>query len=355
MPAIRTDRTALHRDMELLTLDDAGLQQASTHNEFSLRKCATPTPSSPSSSRLNPPTSTTKPTKRKKSSNAFILFRSHAIVNKMLPKTVTHQNDVSRMVAELWRAQDSETRAHFFRMAAEEKLKCMMEDGVEIVERKKKTRAARPAQKRAKESRAATQIPTPPPSPRTELDVPPSPALSSVSSSSSGSIDSSSSLRYPISPVDMHLPALPRVSPLELPADIASPSLAPFEPEADIYTVDPESDFSSYAFEWSATLPASSLSLKQCDSPIPADNALDLYFGPSNFESGLSGDASVGSNSNPYPDFLYGTLFPLTNTVSPSMIDNGFADALLDLAAWSSSEFSQSLDFGFASGSGALF
>ncbi|KAL5508786.1 hypothetical protein ACEPAG_7241 [Sanghuangporus baumii] len=64
---------------------------------------------------------TTLSSKKRRSPNAFILYRSYIIAEKLYPPWMTHQNDVSRYVAERWKAASVSERNKFFRMAEDEK------------------------------------------------------------------------------------------------------------------------------------------------------------------------------------------------------------------------------------------
>lgn len=115
------------------TLQTAYLE--STRDEFSPRVTyaplsppATPSPSpspppSPSSPRARTRSKSTSstPQKKKKSPNAFILYRSYVLAHNLLPGSVTHQNDVSRRVAELWRSETEQVKRQFFQLAIEER------------------------------------------------------------------------------------------------------------------------------------------------------------------------------------------------------------------------------------------
>ncbi|EJD07324.1 uncharacterized protein FOMMEDRAFT_130541 [Fomitiporia mediterranea MF3/22] len=107
-----------------------------------------------SSSAFNPVTSTPRASRRlhstpvsrkRRSPNAFILFRSYYIANKRVPPEIVHQNDVSRYVAEVWKTKLTPSdRAVFFKMAEEEKIRFEIEGPREPTKkrrsRSKKTR-----------------------------------------------------------------------------------------------------------------------------------------------------------------------------------------------------------------------
>ncbi|KAL5504009.1 hypothetical protein ACEPAH_8082 [Sanghuangporus vaninii] len=59
--------------------------------------------------------------KKRRSPNAFILYRSHIIAEKLYPPELTHQNDVSCFVARRWKTAPVSERNRFFRMADDEK------------------------------------------------------------------------------------------------------------------------------------------------------------------------------------------------------------------------------------------
>ncbi|KAL5526676.1 hypothetical protein ACEPAF_8401 [Sanghuangporus sanghuang] len=60
-----------------------------------------------------------KAQKKKKTSNAFFLYRSYVLANNLLPTDVKHQNDASRVAAQMWRDESQRTRIHFFSLAEE--------------------------------------------------------------------------------------------------------------------------------------------------------------------------------------------------------------------------------------------
>lgn len=143
--------------------------------EFSLRKRfpmytpapSYPQPAAPSVSTYYQPVaqtpiatttsqSTSKP-KRKKAANAFILYRSDVLSRGLLPKSVTHQNTASVMIAERWRAETNDVKQRYYDLAAANK---RMEDekyakDLNIPE------APRKAQRRARKERRALTIPEP--------------------------------------------------------------------------------------------------------------------------------------------------------------------------------------------------
>lgn len=144
-------------------------------DEFSLRKrfpMYTPAPSHPQPAAPSVSTSyqplaqmpiatttsqsTSKP-KRKKTANAFILYRSDVLSRGLLPKSVTHQNTASVMIAERWRAETNDVKQKYYDLAAANK---RMEDekyakDLNIPE------APRKAQRRARKERRAVAIPEP--------------------------------------------------------------------------------------------------------------------------------------------------------------------------------------------------
>ena len=69
----------------------------------------------------NPGPGAPGPAKRRRSPNAFILYRSHIIANKLYPATLTDQKDISRHVADKWRDAPPAERFRFFEMAMVEK------------------------------------------------------------------------------------------------------------------------------------------------------------------------------------------------------------------------------------------
>lgn len=84
--------------------------------------------------------------RRRRSPNAFILFRSFIIANKLFPPELTHQNDVSRYIAELWRSGSPTLRSLFFEKADAEKLRVEIEGHPEPYRtRRVRTRKARPS------------------------------------------------------------------------------------------------------------------------------------------------------------------------------------------------------------------
>ena len=91
------------------------------------------------------PLSSDTPTKKRRAPNAFILYRSFIIAQKLYPPELTHQNEVSRYVAEKWRAAPADERARFFKMAKEEKERLEAElPGIEPSKRKRtKTKTSR--------------------------------------------------------------------------------------------------------------------------------------------------------------------------------------------------------------------
>lgn len=69
------------------------------------------------------PTSTVTVNKKRRAPNAFFLFRSFLIANKLYPAEITHQSEVSRYVSIVWKSLTPVERHVFFKMADEEKLR----------------------------------------------------------------------------------------------------------------------------------------------------------------------------------------------------------------------------------------
>ncbi|KAH8115402.1 hypothetical protein DFH11DRAFT_104662 [Phellopilus nigrolimitatus] len=358
MPAIRINAAALHCEMEHLGLGDTGLQHDVAHDEFSLRKRASARPVPPPSPSA---ASVAKPTKKKKSSNAFILFRSHAIANHMLPESVKHQNDVSRMVAELWRGQDDATRAHFFKMADREKARRAMEELIgipdEVVVKKKKTRTVQPAQIKSREARRTTvQMPTPPPTPGpTTPTLLESHTLPPIALSTDSTSPASPS---PTSSVDAHLLSIPKISPEEL--RVAPFHLPHLERPVEFSPPTSEADIFSFAPEWSATQHTSSLSFKSYaygDPTGPLESVLDLHLGSSPIESESSPDLFFAKAFHPHPDCIGADAPspPPSASVAahpPALTNNAFMESILGLTNqnWDFSGNSQTLDLDFDGG-----
>ena len=108
----------------------------SARDEFSLRRrMPNYAPLSPPATPSPPPSPPTSPVSRvstrskstpssprkKKAPNAFILYRSHVLANNLLPGNITHQNDVSVRVGELWHSETDEVKRRFYKKAIEEK------------------------------------------------------------------------------------------------------------------------------------------------------------------------------------------------------------------------------------------
>ncbi|THH03741.1 hypothetical protein EW145_g6040 [Phellinidium pouzarii] len=239
MPSTHADRNTLNRKTGRLSLGESVFQSGISTSEESLRTRAAVV-------------SSTSP-KKKKPSNAFMLFRSHMIANGMLPKEITHQNDVSRWAGSVWHKQDDETRRRFFRLAEEEKARWMMDDGSDSEITNDRSLVDGPSSRKP-----VVQMPTPPASPHSMQDKTISPSLSVGSPDSSSSNDSPSFH----SPINTQLHKASEHSSVELADDIPPRSIDPFDPETEIIDDMPESNDYSYAFEWSATDPASSISLK---------------------------------------------------------------------------------------------
>ncbi|KAH8115405.1 hypothetical protein DFH11DRAFT_1877139 [Phellopilus nigrolimitatus] len=314
MPAIRINAAALHCEMALTSRTTSS--RSVNALQLDLSRLHRPRP------RL-----VAKPTKKKKSSNAFILFRSHAIANHMLPESVKHQNDVSRMVAELWRGQDDATRAHFFKMADQEKARRAMEELIgipdEVVVKKKKTRTVQPAQRKSREARRTTvQMPTPPPTPETS------------SSASRGREYASPTTSRTIF-VDSHLPDMPK-KPSEAPLRPSSLHFPHFGQSIDFLPSTPESDGFSVAPEWSAAELTSSLSpnLTAHGSTEQLDNVLGLNFGTLSIEQELEGPTTDAFRT--YPDFL--SLCAPSPVMSPAATLSSSNEVLLespfDMTSW---------------------
>ncbi|KAH8115395.1 hypothetical protein DFH11DRAFT_1589137 [Phellopilus nigrolimitatus] len=316
MPAIRINAAMLHCEMGTMT---------SPYDEFSLRKRASARPVPPPSPSA---ASVAKPTKKKKSSNAFILFRSHAIANHMLPESVKHQNDVSRMVAELWRDQDDATRAHFFKMADQEKARRAMEELIgipdEVVVKKKKTRT----------------MPTPPPTPGpTTPTLLESHTLPPIALSTDSTSPASPS---PTSSVDAHLLSIPKISPEEL--RVAPFHLPHFERPVD----------------GPATQHTSSLSFKSYaygDPTGPLESVLNLHLGSSPIESESSPDLFFAKAFHHHPDCIRADAPSPPQSASvtahpPALNNNVFMESILGLTNqnWDFSGNSQTLDFDFDGG-----
>ncbi|EJD06817.1 uncharacterized protein FOMMEDRAFT_165509 [Fomitiporia mediterranea MF3/22] len=112
---------------------------------------------------IAPERSTILPTSRKRRSpNAFILFRSHFIATGQVPPGMVHQNDVSRHVAEVWKSQLTPSdRAVFFKKAQDEKVRFDVE-GPKVPVKKRKSRAKKTCQSSPPISTALPYLPRSP-------------------------------------------------------------------------------------------------------------------------------------------------------------------------------------------------
>ncbi|SNX84442.1 related to pheromone response factor Prf1 [Melanopsichium pennsylvanicum] len=64
----------------------------------------------------------TPPNHIKRPRNAYIIFRSHTVSQKLIPKEVEHDHrNISRIIAHMWKSLSPEERAHYERIAREEK------------------------------------------------------------------------------------------------------------------------------------------------------------------------------------------------------------------------------------------
>ena len=64
----------------------------------------------------------TPPNHIKRPRNAYIIFRSHTVSQKLIPKEVEHDHrNISRIIAHMWKSLSPEDRAHYEQMAKEEK------------------------------------------------------------------------------------------------------------------------------------------------------------------------------------------------------------------------------------------
>ncbi|EJD06802.1 aldolase [Fomitiporia mediterranea MF3/22] len=109
---------------------------------------------------IAPERSTILPTsKKRRSPNAFILFRSHFIATGQVPPGMVHQNDVSRHVAEVWKSQLTPSdRAVFFKKAQEEKVRFDVE-GPKVPAKKRRSRAKKTCQSSLPKSTALPYLP----------------------------------------------------------------------------------------------------------------------------------------------------------------------------------------------------
>ncbi|THH03922.1 hypothetical protein EW145_g5896 [Phellinidium pouzarii] len=290
MPAIRSGCKRSHRDLQQLSI---GVSKAKSTLSLIL-----PVPAPASSS-----------PKRKKTRNAFILFRSHLIANKILPASATHQNDVSRLAGVLWHEQDKETVDYFYRRAEEERQRRLAEDGGFEIVKREGTR--HPAQKTP-----VAQLPTPPSSPYSSTRTPAkSGALISSCSPGSSSGGDISPLSYPVTPLD----AQPKDSFLEpsRAVDNPPPSPAPLKPEVKLFVNIPEPSHPS-VYNGSIGLPS-----------LSHGSALGLLINPSTNEKGLS-TYQLCANMLRHQD----TLAPAPARLPSSIEDSAFMEAFLDLTAW---------------------
>ncbi|SPO25672.1 related to pheromone response factor Prf1 [Ustilago trichophora] len=66
----------------------------------------------------------TPPNHIKRPRNAYIIFRSHTVAQKLIPKEVEHDHrNISRIIAHMWKSLAPEERAHYEQIAKEEKEK----------------------------------------------------------------------------------------------------------------------------------------------------------------------------------------------------------------------------------------
>ncbi|EJD07311.1 uncharacterized protein FOMMEDRAFT_24719 [Fomitiporia mediterranea MF3/22] len=97
--------------------------------------------------------------RKRRSPNAFILFRSYYIANKRVPPEIVHQNDVSRYVAEVWKTKLTPSdRAVFFKMAEEEKIRFEIEGPREPV-KKRRSRSKKACQTSTLKSTTDSYLP----------------------------------------------------------------------------------------------------------------------------------------------------------------------------------------------------
>ncbi|EJD06805.1 uncharacterized protein FOMMEDRAFT_144696 [Fomitiporia mediterranea MF3/22] len=219
-----------------------------------------------------PPTS-----KRRRSPNAFILFRSHLIATGKVPPDIVHQNDVSRYAAEVWKLKLTPSeRAVFFKKAQEEKVRFDIE-GPKTPAKKRRSRAKKTCQPSPSMS---TAHPRRPPSPTSPLDTPfdSTDTFSSPSNISHLSPQSCSSLIiYPIPPVgDASLPFSAPQATHTIP-----PSLFNWDFPVDNTSMCVDEQWSPMSFNIESTAAASSAAY-YFDSNMPLTdldfNALHLDF-----------------------------------------------------------------------------
>ncbi|KAL5485884.1 hypothetical protein ACEPAI_6927 [Sanghuangporus weigelae] len=86
---------------------------------------------------------TTVSSKKRRSPNAFILYRSYIIAEKLYPPWMTHQNDVSCYVAGRWKAAPVSERNKFFRMADDEKRRFQDESPYVEPSKRKRSRSSK--------------------------------------------------------------------------------------------------------------------------------------------------------------------------------------------------------------------
>ena len=103
--------------LTLFIIDVLGLPQSGCYSDKGLPA------NSPSTKKSEPRTLSRRP----RSPNAFILYRSHIIANKLYPSEITHQNDISRFVSQKWKNASTSERAEFFQKAEEEKRRMEIE------------------------------------------------------------------------------------------------------------------------------------------------------------------------------------------------------------------------------------
>ncbi|KAL5485903.1 hypothetical protein ACEPAI_6946 [Sanghuangporus weigelae] len=131
-----------------------------------------------------------KAQKRKKTSNAFFLYRSYVLANNLLPTDVKHQNDASRVAAQMWRDESQKTRIHFFSLAEEMRKKQREMEENELYTLEPPVPALSPSSTVSSRSLYDSPPPTPsspcirtPPAPKIRpRDLPSSPLTSSSSS-----------------------------------------------------------------------------------------------------------------------------------------------------------------------------
>lgn len=126
---------------------------------------------------------------KKKSRNAFIIFRSFAIEHGVVPKGM-HQDKISCRVAELWRSLDKDHQGVFYQLSAQEKTRQALYGPIYTNEAKgRKARCG--SQKHSTKTKKTRELPDWPESPKTE-----SPSASSSYSSPAVS-DSTPSFQTP--------------------------------------------------------------------------------------------------------------------------------------------------------------